>query len=163
MITHYSLYNVSNNQLYTWIKTIVMQCSKHAYYICLWSLLCEIDQLNMIPMMLISKLCINPLLITKHKSHNDLRTKITKYSIGDQLYGNEVSYSKYIALNILLALSFLILHRLNNFHLWRHFHIPILTITSEKELPLFRICQYGLSKINTILPTILEKPIFGKP
>ena len=52
---------------------------------------------------------------------------------------------------------------MNNFHQWEHFHIPLLTITPEQELPLFRICQYGPSKINTILPTVPEQPIFGKP
>ena len=61
------------------------------------------------------------------------------------------------------TLSFLILHRLNNFDLWRHFHSPILTITSKQELPLFRKCQYGPAKINTILPNVPEQPIFGKP
>ena len=40
---------------------------------------------------------------------------------------------------------------------------PILTITSEQELPLLRVCQYGPSKIYIILPTVLKQPIFGKP
>ena len=57
--------------------------------------------------MLDSKLiCNDPLVMTMHRSHKDLATDITKYSNGKQFHGNEVSNSKYIPLNILLALSF---------------------------------------------------------
>ena len=46
LITHYSLYNVLINQHNNWIKTTVMPCSKHAHNVCLWFLLCGIDQLK---------------------------------------------------------------------------------------------------------------------
>ena len=54
-------------------------------------------------------ICNDPLVMTMHKSHKDLTTDITGYFNGKQFH--EVSNSKYIPLNILLALSSLILHR----------------------------------------------------
>ena len=85
------------------------------------------------------------------QSHKDLATIITEYSKGDQLLGN-----------ILLALSFLNLTQIENSN-FETFPDSILTITSEQDLPPYRLCQYGPSRIITILPTVLEQPIFGKP
>ena len=85
------------------------------------------------------------------QSHKDLTTNITDHSKGDQLLGT-----------ILLALSFLNLTQSENSN-FETFPDSILTITSEQELPPYRLCQYGPSRIITILPTVLEQPIFGKP
>ena len=85
------------------------------------------------------------------QSQKDLTTIIIEYSKGDQLLGN-----------ILLALSFLNLTQIENSN-FETFPDSILTITSEQELPPYRLCQYGPSRINIILPTVLEQPIFGKP
>nr|KAJ0202089.1 hypothetical protein LSAT_V11C600302560 [Lactuca sativa] len=41
-------------------------------------------------------------------------------------------------------------------------YYSILTITTEQELPPYRLCQYGPSRIITILPTVLEQPIFAQ-
>ena len=113
-----------------------MPHTKYAYYVCLWSLLCELDQLNITSMILFSHSQIltanaripNSFHLLKSvrfqtymrwsscndyaQSQKDLTTIITEYSKGDQLL-----------VNILLALSFLILHRLK-FLTLKHFQIP---------------------------------------
>ena len=86
-------------------KTIVMPYSKYAHYVCLWSLHCDVDQLNMIPMILISQsqilivnvripdsyhlpknlldfklLCNVPLVMIMHKVTKTLSPVITEYS-----------------------------------------------------------------------------------
>ena len=78
------------------------------------------------------------------QSQKDLTTIITEHSKGDQLLGN-----------ILFALTFLNLTHIeiSNFETFPDY---ILTITSEQELPPYRLCQYGLSRLITRLPIVLE-------